>query len=654
MKNFFRNMKVKLILAFAFILVIPAISIGLISYMTAKDAVEHEVLAGIGENLDLLNLTIDNTIEPKIHDIDVLSETVAALFEGESSPELRGILNQYVNLHQEAQIIYVGTQEGLFVQEPKTDMPVDYDPRKRDWYKEAMERKGEVVISEPYISASTGDMVVTLSKMLKDGSGVIGVDLDLSYLQKLTNQVKIGKEGYALILDKNRTYIAHPTSNAGGKAEESFYNKMFEKEKGQFSYELAGKNKIMGFVTNEMTGWKIGGNLYSSEISDAAESIFHNTVIVIVVALVIGALMVLFIIKSIIKPIRALKEKAITISQGDLTEHIEIHSTDEIGQLGKAFNEMQESLSGLVQEVDQHAEQVAASAEELTASAEQTTSATEQVSASIQEVASGAENQTNGLDQNAQFLAKTSESISLIADHSMHVAELAHHTTRQAEIGGQAVANTVTQMNSIHNSVTESNTMIKSLSERSKEVRSILDVITGIADQTNLLALNAAIEAARAGEHGKGFAVVADEVRKLAEQSQSSAKQIHEIVQGIQEDTESSVQIMARVMDDVQAGVEVSHEAIEKFNLILDSTKEITPEMEEISSMSQRISAAIQEITITANELSTVAQNNAATSEEVAASTEEQLASMEEITASAKSLSSMAEELNQLISKFKY
>lgn len=654
MKNIFGNIKTKLISTFALILIVPALSIGTISYITAKNAVEHEVKAGIGENLDLLNKTIDNTIRPKVHDVEQLSETITSHSYDEKILQLRASFDQYIRLHPEAQAIYVGTNEGLFIQEPDFDMPDGYDPRIKDWYKTAMEKKGEVILSDPYISSGTGDMVITVSRTTKDGSGVLAIDMHLSSLQKLTNQVKVGEEGYAFLLDKNQRYIAHPTKKPGEEAKESLFQKMYEHEKGYFDYLWDDKNKAMSFVTNQLTGWKIGGTLYSSEISDTAAPIFQKTLLIIILALVIGAFVVIVITKSILKPIKDLKEKAITISKGDLTEHVDIHSNDEIGQLGMAFNEMQESLSVLVQEVEHHAEQVAASSEELTASAEQTAGATEQVSASIQEVAGSAEKQTDGVEKTARILGTVSENASVIASHSMKVSELANHTTEQAEVGGQAVTNTVTQMNSIYESVQESNAMIRSLNERSSEVSSILDVITGIADQTNLLALNAAIEAARAGEHGKGFAVVADEVRKLAEQSQNSAKQIYEIIQGIQKDTESSVQIMARVIDDVQTGVKVSHEAIEKFNLILQSTKEITPQMEDISTTVQKMSTEINGVVSIINEVSIIAQNNAATSEEVAASTEEQIASMEEVTASAKSLSSMAEELNGLISKFKY
>lgn len=658
MKNIigkFGNLKTKLILTCLLVLILPSIIIGSLAYSSAKDAVENEMFAGFNENLKLLNSSIDDNIQKKIHDAKFFSESITPeQYQGQNSPTLRKRYEQYMRLHPEAQAILFGTETGLYVREPNIEMPPGYDPRDRGWYKDAMAKKGEIVISEPYISASTKEMVVTISQTTKDHTGVVGIDVALSYLQELTNQVKIGAGGYAALLDTSRKYIAHPTEEAGSEEKRDFIDKLYEQETGQFDYVLDKEKRKMSFVTNELTGWKLAGSVVSEEISDAASPIFKTTTLVILAAIMIGAVAVLFIIRSIIKPINELKRTVITVSQGDLTEHIKVRRNDEIGQLGMAFNAMSESLRELVQKVEQSAEQVAASSEELSANAEQTSVATEQVSTSIQTVASSAEKQMDAVDNNVQSLENVSEGVSQIADHSRHVSELAHHTTMQAEIGGKAITNTVNQMNAIHDSVMESNNMIKSLQERSNEVNSILDVITGIADQTNLLSLNAAIEAARAGEHGKGFAVVAEEVRKLAEQSQQSAKEIYEIIQGIQADTEGSIQLMARVTEDVKDGVQVTNEAIEKFKQILQSAKEMTPQIDEVSATAQQMLAAVQEATGVVNNISIISQENAATSEEVAASAEEQLASMEEVTASAQLLSSMAEELQKVISKFKY
>ena len=645
------NLKLKLFTSFILILIIPTVVIGILSFVTAKDSVEKELLDGIEESLNLLNSSVDNLLQTKVHDMGVLSKSVN--WKQDENFGVESKFSQYKSLHPDVETVYVGTNTGLFIQNPDVTMPSDYDPRQRDWYKEAMEKKGEATISHPYISASTNKMVVTVSQVLADGSGVVAIDLDLTYIQKLANQLQIGSSGYVIILDSTRKFISHPTSEIGSEAE-AVYDGMFAKKSGSYEYNLDGEQKVMNFTTNDLTGWKISGNFYYSDVDDAATPILQMTITIIIISIIIGLTVVFFIVRSVIRPINYLKEKAITISRGDLTEQINITSNDEIGALGKAFHEMQSSLINLIRSVDENADLVAASSEQLSASADQTSAATEMVATSIQEVAKSAEQQTVGVDTSAQSLAEISIGITQITDYSSKVTELSQQATTQAEIGGQAVAKTVTQMESIHTSVNESNEKINSLSERSKEVRSILEVITGIADQTNLLALNAAIEAARAGEHGKGFAVVADEVRKLAEQSQQSVKEIQEIVARIQEDTDSSVQIMALVKNDVQTGVQLSNDTIEKFNTIIQSMKEITPQMEEVSTTAEQVAAAVQETTSTTNEVAMIAQSNAATSEEVAASAEEQLASMEEITASAQSLSNMAEDLKELISRFKY
>ncbi|MFJ7887410.1 methyl-accepting chemotaxis protein [Lysinibacillus xylanilyticus] len=653
MKKIFGSFKGKLYTLFALILLVPVITVGSFSYLSAKNSIKEEILFSANGSVSILNKVIDETISAKVNDINVFSEEINASKYEQNGAAILTNFQQYMKMNQDALSVYLGTNEGALFLEPKSDLK-DYNVLERDWYKKATALKGEILITNPYIDAFTGEMVVTVARQLKDKSGVIAVDLKLADIQKTASSIQIGKNGYSSIFDETRKVISHPTLEPGSELKESFLDKMYDSKSGTYDYVFDGDDRILFFTTNELTNWKITGTIYSKEIDKSASSILNHTLLVLIIAIVISTIVFYFVMKGIIKPIRSLKDSAVTISKGDLTEKVTIASHDEIGQLGQAFNDMQDSLRTLIQKIERNAEDVASSAEELTANANQTSIATEKVAISIQGIATSADTQTTSANKNAESLQELSKAILHIAEISSTVTDLSQHATLQADEGGKAVQNTKNQMQSIHLSVTDSNTKIQTLHERSKQITSILDVITSIADQTNLLALNAAIEAARAGEHGKGFAVVADEVRKLAEQSQESAQQIFELIHGIQLETEQSVNIMAKVTEDVQNGLHVSDEAITKFQVIKTSMDKITPRMEEVSSASEQMSASVQEVTAITEDLAFSAQGNAAASEDVAASTEEQLASMEEINASAQALAHMADELKQLISQFKY
>lgn len=654
-RNLRNNFKMKLMVAFIAFLIIPSLIIGGLSFVSASQQIRNQIEYSAEQAIIRTNLVIDSTITPKVRDAEYFAERLKGnrVDTEEKATELEGFFKQYAVLHPETEAIYYGSKDGKFTIYPQKKQADNYDPRVRTWYEEAMKEQAKTAISSPYLSSSSKQMTVTVSRATTDGSGVIGIDLKISGIKEALDKIKVGHQGYAILLDSNHNYIVHPTKSPGAKIAD-VESRMYEGDTGAYEYLYEGQPKYMNYATNKLTGWKIGGTLYLSEVNEAARPILISTLLTIVGCLVVGIIIVYFLIRSIIKPILKLKEQAVNVSAGDLTQDIQVQSEDEIGQLGLAFRNMQDNLRSVIQNVGDSADHVARFSGELTVSAEQTSTASEQVSQAVQEIASGAEKQTIGLENNSVALDEIAQGVTQIAERSVSVADLARRSSLQAEEGRKSVEQTGEQMNSIHQSVERSNQMIQTLQVRSQEIGEITKVIGEISNQTNLLALNAAIEAARAGDHGKGFAVVADEVRKLAEQSQASAAQIATLITEIQHETEATVQTMNQVTTEVQDGLQISKATIVKLGEAMEGIRETTPQVEEVAGIAQQISASVQEIAATANELATIATGNAATSEEVAASSQEQLASMEEISASAQMLSTMAAELKMMISRFKY
>ncbi len=645
------SLKKKLIFSFLALLIIPTLLVGVVSYQSAGKQISEEQQASATESVRMLNTNITNMIEPKVKDVQYFSKKLnqSYLQEGKIT-ELTSLFHEYANMHPEVELIYMGTSDGRLLDEPAQKYPSGFDPRTRTWYKKALDNKNQVSITAPYITQSTGDIVVTITQALPDGSGVIGLDLNISTLSTITNDIRIGETGFASLLDSHKIYIAQPDKKSGAEATESYITKIYEQDSGT----IIEKDRQLQFVTNELTGWKVVGTMFTAEAAKAAASTFNINLIIIAVSIIVGLIFMLFMIKSIVNPINRLKQSAIKISEGDLTAFIDIHSKDEIGQLGEAFIAMKVNLKKLIRNVDQSSQHVQTSAYGLSANAKQNIAASEQVTEAMQQVAINTEKQTTGIDQNAVSIEEIAKGVVDVADSSMQVSDLSSHAIKLAEEGGQAVEQTVNQMISIHESVTQSDTMIKSLYDRTKEIGSILEMISAISDQTNLLALNAAIEAARAGEHGKGFAVVADEVRKLAEQSHLSAEQISALITGIQQDTGKSVQTMIKASADVQDGLQLTEDTSTKFASIIKSLHDIAPKMEDISASAQEMSAVVEEVSATAIALTDHAKLNTAASEGVAASTEQTLSSMQEMAAASKALLDMADELQSYVNHFKY
>ncbi|WP_139491669.1 methyl-accepting chemotaxis protein [Brevibacillus dissolubilis] len=306
--------------------------------------------------------------------------------------------------------------------------------------------------------------------------------------------------------------------------------------------------------------------------------------------------------------------------------------------------------------IDQLIERIRITSSHLTESAEGLASITDvanrsadQIKTATQQVATGSETQVKTAVKTVQAMNEVADGIEQIAKTSSTVADVSLTSARQAQEGNLRVQKAVQQMDSIGRSVSESVAAIQRLDSRSHEIKQILNVISSIAQETNLLALNAAIEAARAGEHGRGFAIVADQVRKLAEQSSASTTQIAELIHQIQEDTGKSVQAMDNVTREVSDGTAAVKDSSQSFHHILLSAERVSNDLQEITAATEEIATSADQVASSVQTMSGIAEDSSRYIQEVSLESNQQARSMDKITSSVRSLTHMARELEDLI-----
>lgn len=647
------SLRAKLLIVFSVILIIPVLAVSTQSYQIAKNEVGSQMLSGSEQNIELLNSVITQFTSAEIANTNYLSGLInESVYTGPDATLQRGILDPFFKSHPMMSSLEFSGENGYYRNVQGKEWAGKEDFRQQEWYKAAMENS-EVYISSPYFSLITGDFVIGLSKAVADASGVIRTEVKIEELTALANTIKIGNNGYALIVDKSQNSVFHPSIQSGDPVKESWISKISSGDSGQFKFSLNGEEQTMSYTTNTMTGWKIGGSLYNKEFAEEARPILNKTALVVAISVIIAAAIISLLLFRLFKTLKIMLHTADTISKGDLSARIPHVGNDELGKLSGSFNAMAESIHRSMNSISGAALTLASSSQQLSSSAEQASRATEHIADSAQNIHEGANQQETLLASNHEIISTITVRMNEIDSYVSQLDELTSHAGAISMAGSGSVQEVVKQMDIIHDSTEEQSNIVMGLNEQSLEIGEIIKVIHGISSQTNLLALNASIEAARAGEQGRGFAVVASEIRKLSEQTTQSTQSIRQLVDQIQQGALAAVSSMKRTASEVRKGIEVVGTTDNNFKGILEAIDPLSHMSRTLHSITSEIAEQASEISLSLQNVMSIANMNSDGTQNVSAAIEEQLASMQEISASAAHLSHTADELTSIVETFK-
>ncbi len=656
----------KLVIAIIALVFVTCGTLGFSTWLNSTKAVEEQVESNLIARAADVSKYIEEHFQLALVEVEAIAEQ--AVIRGMAFEEQKTYLTKRMDDSKNYLGFGIITSDGVAHYLDNTTA----DLGDRDYVKEGF--TGKTVMSEITISRVTGEPVILIVAPIDTVTGekaLLLARIDGYYLSNIVEDIQVGENGYALMLDAKGTVIGHKNHalvkeqvNAISAAEESgeitgeslAAKEMIRNTNGYFSFDTKDHGtSLMGYHTLD-NGWKMGVIALEDEMLAGLSQLKTNFIVMTIIVSILGLLISFAISRSVSKPLRHVLRISEGLSEGDFTQEIPakyLKRIDEMGTMVRALDKMADNMRDMISQAGKEATAVNETSCELMGDVIAVTKQSEQIALAIGEVDRGAQSQTAMAEESATAMEQMALGIQNFAEVASTIATNTDFISEKISESNGAVQQSITRMDEIQRGTALELDIIHKLEQESKEIELISKMITDISDQTNLLALNASIEAARAGDAGKGFAVVAEEVRKLSEQTAGSAAQINILIDRVQAHTLEVVKAAENGEENVARGL-VAIEAVgERFEEIVQAVGEIAGQIEEMNASAEQMSANTEEVSASMEEMAATAHAASDYVAEVKNATAEQMKTVEAMNNQTIKMSDMANRLHGAIQKFK-